>query len=270
MRSRLLPLAIVLFWAGSVVWLCLVVWSPAGSGMTPVDPREVYRTFFEWNNSVGMTLLENGLRRGQINIGGGSGDDTESGETERVLSLSGVIEEFDKNTFAYVAQLSWRGSAVFDEAMARKEGSISLRIPRSDLNATLDFGGSADAGGAGFKATVTMGSQELFTYDSANAAGDPSTALGMLAPAGLPLADLLAPGKMDFKVETRFGNARLGGQEMRSFLLILRGAGPDQEIRIYLSEAGEPLRIESDLGFEAISEILVPLDAYKEKGSPGT
>jgi hypothetical protein len=57
---------------------------------------------------------------------------------------------------------------------------------------------------------------------------------------------------------------------MRSFLLILRGAGPDQEIRIYLSEAGEPLRIESDLGFEAISEILVPLDAYKEKGSPGT
>jgi hypothetical protein len=59
----------------------------------------------------------------------------------------------------------------------------------------------------------------------------------------------------------------LGGREMRAFLLTLRSDKQAQEVRIYLSEAGEPLRIESDLGFEAVSEILVPLDAYQRRSS---
>jgi len=32
-----------------------------------------------------------------------------------------------------------------------------------------------------------------------------------------------------------------------------------------LSEVGEPLRIETDFGVEAVSEILVPLDAYLKR-----
>jgi hypothetical protein len=39
-------------------------------------------------------------------------------------------------------------------------------------------------------------------------------------------------------------------------------------VRAYLSEVGEPLKIESDLGFEAVSEILVPLDAYRRDVPP--
>ena len=52
---------------------------------------------------------------------------------------------------------------------------------------------------------------------------------------------------------------------MRAFLLRLRSPDHDLEIRVYLSEVGEPLKVETDLGFEAISEILVPLDAYRHR-----
>jgi hypothetical protein len=70
-----------------------------------------------------------------------------------------------------------------------------------------------------------------------------------------------------FTTDARVGNFNLGGREMRAFLLTLRSDKQAQEVRIYLSEAGEPLRIESDLGFEAVSEILVPLDAYQRRSS---
>lgn len=273
MRPRLLPLAIVLFWAGSVFWLGRVVWAPPGSGMARVDPREVYRAFFEWNNSVDMTLLENGLRRGQINIGGGSGPDDESGAPERVISLYVALESYDEPGAAYATNLSWRGSMTFDGEMNRKEGSATLRIPRNNLNASFEFSKPVGAGGGEkVKARVTLGEQELFAIDTtAGGPFDPGEALGMLGSLGaVPALEMIDPGNFKFVPEARFGSVRLGGQEMRSFLLTLRGDEPGQEVRIYLSEAGEPLRIESDLGFEAVSEILVPLEAYKRTPSSGS
>ena len=78
MLSRIIPPAIVLFWLGSVGWLSAVVWAPPGSRMSEVDPFEVYRVFFSWNDSANMTLLENGTRRGQVTVSGGSGNDPAS------------------------------------------------------------------------------------------------------------------------------------------------------------------------------------------------
>ena len=40
MLFRILPLGIVLFWLGSVGWLCAVVWAPPGSRMARVDPLD--------------------------------------------------------------------------------------------------------------------------------------------------------------------------------------------------------------------------------------
>ena len=60
MALRLFTVGVVLLWLGSVAWLCAVVWAPPGSRMARVDPREVYRVFFEWNDSTKMALLEDG------------------------------------------------------------------------------------------------------------------------------------------------------------------------------------------------------------------
>jgi len=64
-------------------------------------------------------------------------------------------------------------------------------------------------------------------------------------------------------VEARRGSFSFGGHSFRAYLLILRLEGREEAVRLYFSEAGEPLRVATDFGFEAVSEILVPLDAYR-------
>lgn len=266
MPLRLAAIAIALFWLGSVAWLCAVVWAPPGSRMAQVDPREVYRVFFDWNESTTMALLENGMRRGEIKISGGSGIDEASGVFERVLSLSGTTDHHDERSGAPTTHLSWRGNLTFSEAMEVRDGKISLRIPDRELDAHLSFDATGD-GAPTTKARVAMAGSELISFDSSTAPG-PTASLPLPALGNLFGIGPLDPSALKFTTEARMGNFNLAGREIRAFLLVLRGEEPGQELRAYLSEAGEPLRLETDFGFEAVSEILVPLDAYKRP--PGT
>ena len=52
---------------------------------------------------------------------------------------------------------------------------------------------------------------------------------------------------------------------MRAYLLSLRVPDQDMTLQIYFSEVGEPLKVETNLGLEAVSEILVPLEAYRKQ-----
>ena len=273
MSIRLFTIAIVLFWLGSVVWLCAVVWSPPGSRMTKIDPREVYAVFFAWNDSTKMTLLENGVRRGEVVIAGGSGIEAESGVFERVVSLSGQLESWDEPSAATLVELFWKGSLAFTETMESRGGEFSVRIPAKEVSVQIAYDGplpTADqnpAAKTAMRARVVMAGREVFAVG-------PETPLdpAMISPLIGSLANFgginpLDPAQLKFTTDARVGNFNLGGREMRAFLLTLRSDEQAQEVRIYLSEAGEPLRIESDLGFEAVSEILVPLDAYQRRSS---
>ena len=50
------------------------------------------------------------------------------------------------------------------------------------------------------------------------------------------------------------------------YQLAIRGKGsvsqPGTEVKLYLSETGEPLRIETEWGYEALAAVLVPIDLY--------
>jgi hypothetical protein len=279
MPVRLFSIAIILFWLGSVAWLCAVVWAPPGSRMAKIDPREVYAVFFAWNDSTKMTLLENGVRRGEVTIAGGSGAGAETGEFERFLSLSGQLDSFDERSGAPVVDLFWRGTLTFTETMESRGGEFSVRIPSKELSVQLAYDGPIPTGTAPVAATassppafpasmrarVVIGGREVLAVGP-DSPFDPAMASPLLGPlASMGGVNLLDPAKLDFTTGARMGNFNLGGREMRAFLLTLRSDEQDQEVRVYLSEAGEPLRIESDLGFEAVSEILVPLEAYQRR-----
>ncbi len=265
MPIRILIFLIVLFWMGTVGWLCAVVWAPPESRMSQIDPLEVYRVFFNWNDSANMTLLEYGIRRGQITVAGGSGEDAETGRILRVLSVSGSMEKFDELTSSSLVDLFWKGTAEFSELMAMQEGEFSVRIPKQELTAQLSVTGAA----AGYKAKVLMAGREILNFDSAaNEQSNSALATQLLATGGMgaiPGLGSFNPAAIKFETEARMGKFNFAGRDMRAFLLILRHPEQDQEIRVYLSEVGEPLKIETDLGFEAISEILVPLDAYRRE-----
>lgn len=281
MLSRLIPLAIVLFWLGSVGWLCAVVWAPPQSRMAQIDPFEVYRVFFSWNDSANMTLLENGTRRGQITVSGGSGDDPETGALARNLSFSGSLETYDPLSSSNLVDLFLKGTVAFSETMALQQTDFSVRIPGKELSAQFEYSETTRAG----KVRVMMGGREILSFDSttagpgeggggsplamlgAFAGGGSSGSLGALGGFGL---EALNPAAMKLETTARMGNFNFGGRDMRAFFITLRNAEHDQEVRVYLSEVGEPLKIESDLGFEAISEILVPLNAYRRDLPPKT
>jgi hypothetical protein len=278
MLSRIIPSAIVLFWLGSVGWLSAVVWAPPGSRMTEVDPFEVYRVFFSWNDSANMTLLENGTRRGQITVSGGSGNDPVTGDFTRNLSLSGSIETYDPLSASNLVDLFWKGTVEFSEPMALQETDFSVRIPGKELSAQLQYSEQDKSG----KVRVTMAGRELLSFDSATpgpgegGAGSPLATLGAMGGSlggngilgALGGLDALNPATMKLDITARRGNFNFGGRDMRAYFVTLRNPDHDQEVRVYLSEVGEPLKIESDLGFEAISEILVPLDAYRRDVPP--
>lgn len=274
MQLRLLSIAIVLFWMGSVAWLSAVVWAPAGSRMSGIDPREVYSVFFAWNESTTMTLLENGTRRGQVTVNAGSGEDDESGEFQRFFSVSGSFERYDERSASSLVELFLKGTFAFTETMDSRGGLMAARVPGRDLRAEIEFKPKAVGEMPMLRGKVEMGGREMFAFDSEveGAASNPSMILSMLgagAGGGLPLSGMgsLDPATMKFTVEAKVGRFHLAGREMRAYLLTFRGESEGGEVRVFLSEAGEPLRIETDLGFEAISEILVPLDAYKRKSS---
>lgn len=264
MTFRFFTLAVTLFWAGSVAWLCAVVWAPPGSRMSSVDPREVYRVFFEWNDSTDMTLLENGLRRGQVTIAGGSGEEEATGRFERVLSLSGSMESYEAGSAAPEVDLFWKGVFVFSEAMESRGGELTLRVPSRKLSAHFSFDGPTDGAKPAARAKVVVDGREILSLDPDSAAG--GLAESLLGSVGVvPGLEMRDPSSWSVSTDARMGSFNLGGREMRAFLLTLRGDDPSQSIRVYLSEAGEPLRLETDLGFEAVSEILVPLDAYERR-----
>jgi hypothetical protein len=187
------------------------------------------------------------VRRGQVTVSGGSGTDAESGEFERFFSVAGSSERFDERSGSPIVEFFWKGTFSFTEAMESRGGEFTARIPQRELNAHLAFEAPPSTGAKPvIRARVEMAGNELFSFDPEATPGlDPAAALSMMGPvAGLSGLGSLNPAD-----------------------LTLRGAEPDQTLRVYLSEAGEPLRIETDLGFEAVSEILVPLEAYQRQNS---
>lgn len=276
MLPRLLSIVVVLFWGASMAWLCAVVWAPPESRMARVDPREVYKVFFEWNESTNMTLLENGVRRGQITIAGGSGEDPDAGRFLNSLSVSGMLESLENTSDGGTPEIDlfWRGLLDFSEDLLLQTGDFSVRVPRQQLTAHFSMGRketpvgepAADREGSStgnfdYAARAMMRQQLIFDFDSKRGQGA-ALPLHMLSMQSLPGLPPIDPSAIRFETEARMGKFSFGGRDLRAYLLILTTAESGESVRIFLSEVGEPLRIETDYGFEAVSEMLVPLDAY--------
>lgn len=269
MLFRFVTVAIVGFWLASIGWLCAVVWAPAESRMAQVDPREVYEAFFDWNEQTTMTLLDNGSRRGEITVAGGSGEDRETGLFSNSISISGTVDTIDiKNDFPGV-DLSWRALAEFTRELDFISGNSSMRVPGLNMSAHISLEGDPLA----TKASVSMSEIPVFRFDSSKDSLDSSSlqSLPFLSTLGasLPFSSTLEDGEgnsiaPNFDVDARMGDFTFGGRNLRAYLLIV-GFSDEESIRIFLSEVGEPLRIETDFGFEAVSEILMPLEAYLKK-----
>lgn len=268
MWVRLFQIFTVLFWLASVGWLMAVVWAPMEKRMKPVEAREALNAFFQWNESTNMTLLENGARRGQVTMAGYSGFNEKEGRELNGISLSGLLESEAKIGVSGKVDLFWRGVLEFldTEEMPVHQGDFSVRIPNRQLSAHLAFAGEPKQ----IKVQAMLNKIPIFSYDSS--AGTklpdlPQAASTLLPLAGLPDPSSVKEEQIKPKVAALRGMYRLSGRELPVYLLKLEFDEFGQTIQIFLSEAGEPLRIETGFGYEAISEMLVPLEVYKQERS---
>jgi len=260
MLLRLVSAFIVLFWLSTVGWLCTVIFAPPESRMTEVDEREVYDVFFNWNEGTTMTLLENGIRRGELRLAGSSGPDPETGEVNKILSLSGSLEKYEERYQSSIGDSYWKGNLFFDEEFNLDAGDFSIRIPRNSMTALLSF----EQDPLKVSASAQVAGKEVFNFgDGENDSN--AIPLNMFPmDVGLGLGQL-DPSSIGWHSSARVGEYSFGGRDMRAYLLILRVPDQDMTLRIYFSEVGEPLKVETNLGLEAVSEILVPLEAYRKQ-----
>lgn len=241
---------IVVFWLFSMGWLTKTLLAPDHGGMTPVDPRRPLSAFFGWNDSTRLTLLQDGKKLGEISVLGASGE----GQLPS-LSVSGTLLG---NVAPAVLGTFVSFLVKFNEDYTPNGGALSLRIPSRDL----DVKASKSAPEAPLHAQVTMAGETIFAHDGASNESPLNPGiLGMFGqnPAAGMLLGSGVPSGWDWQVKAFQGRYRLAGRTLPVFLIIVSTDQQDAEVRIYLSKAGEPLEIGTDFGFQAISEVLVPI-----------
>lgn len=263
MLVRLLQIGIVILWLGATSWLVREVWFPAESRFAAVDSGEVVRRFFEWNESANLVLLESGRRIGLMTVNGYSGIDRSTGEFEEGLSIVGTLDPIAKGNRAPFSRAGLNGIVEFGPERKLKEAQFSMRLPVSGLSAHLAVNGVP----LQLKAHLKVGDAVLFQTEGPLSVepGSFSEPAPLELPENLPFGLSLQAGGirdriLDWKPEisARRGRTRLGGSDVPVYLLAL--TSPEHyELKVWLTEIGEPLRIESNWGLEAVAEVLAPV-----------
>lgn len=249
---RIFQIIIVVFWLASMAWLTKTMLTPDEAGMVEVDPRRPVQIFFNLNDTNRMVLLQNGQRMGEIELAGFSED--ENGDLagfSAALMLNGDVSPKIMGTFA-------RGLFRFTDTYQVDTSEFSFRMPSNNLRVQA----SAKHGDEIVKANVSLAGNTLFSYDGSELKDLPPGFESILENNSIA-TDLLEktgdPEQWKPKIEAFRGKHRFDGKRLPVYLIRLSMEQTDETVRIYISEAGEPLKIDTDLGFQAVSEILAPI-----------
>ncbi len=266
---RFLQIFIILFWIGTTSWLVWVIWTPYGSGFVEMDQKEAVDAFFKWNESDSFSILENGKRIGQATISGSYGEDAKNpGEIIRALSMTGSLYE-NTGTEASAGKVivSWRIAMAFDESdpAKLKTAQITIMLPAQQVKAVIDLLGDPPQ----IRARATLNELPVFQY-SGSSEGMPDLPESLTSGLASGVLKELANSADNFEPEisAKRGTAVFGGRELPVFLIEIKPPIDQTGIRIFLSQAGEPLKIDTDFGLEATSDVLVPLKTFKDSAVP--
>lgn len=274
-----MAVCVVLFWLVSTGWLLRSIWFEEESNFEPVATEEALGRFFRWNDQSTLVVLDNGVRIGQMIVSGFEGEDRRAGEFNRSLSTQGNLDEIKavkgQPSRENLAGSTWRLTADFDEEFELKEFATVLWIPRQTLDIRMELTSESRE----LAALVTMGEVEMLKVGELSDKGEsgrkrrsknggddeappalqmpPAAAAGWL-PGGAMLGDENA-WKPDIKASR--GSMEVAGGLQPVYLVEIAFGDQGPPIKLYLSEAGEPWRIDSGWGFEAVAEVLIPASA---------
>lgn len=259
MWSRFLQLFILVFWLGTVGLLIRKHTLPPEEGMTPVDLHEPMEAFFSSNSSTLLLVSEQGKRIGQATLSGSHRP--QDPLSLRDLSVTGSLESASDGSPKGRTGAFWRGHLSFSQDYEPKAGQLLIRLPGQDVSVIFSY--DVDQGGLG--TDVISGGQTLFrSRPGIEVAPDVATPWFPLVSAWTQgLKSSLADGSTPpvGQPSARRGIIVVGNQKLPAYLIRLP-LPADQWIKIYLSQAGEPLQAETSFGIDVSSE---PFAAPTEK-----
>ena len=254
MLVRILQIGIVGFWLVSTGWLIQTVWFPGGLGGDGIEAREALDRFFDWNDTNDLAIFENGGRIGLMTISGGSGVDPETGQFVRDFSTAGSIRSAGATRLEGMMGSSWRVTAEFDETYDLVRGQLIFRMPSEGLRLTLSIDGDPEM------LTVFVERNDLPIFQTSRPLGGGGETIPEIPEGVLPMG--FSPGDLEQwkpKFEATRTSIKIAERDLPVFLLQMKIAG-DTSVRLFLSDAGGPLRIETDWGYEAVVEAMVPVE----------
>ena len=253
---RIFQASIVCFWLATMVWLAKTILTPDEAGMIQVDPRRPVQTFFSWNDTAGMILLQNGVKLGEVQMVGYPADeDGDPAGFSIALILNGEVETPVMGTFV-------RGLFRVNPDFSLHSSDFLFRIPSSDFKVLA----SAKSDGNVTMADAFLGGNKIFSFNSQTSEAIDPGMMGMVK--NHPLAsELLSnagdPADWKWQIEAYRGMHKFSGKRLPVYLIKLSLQQAQQSVRFYFSDSGEPLKVETDLGYQAISEMLSPVEKYK-------
>jgi hypothetical protein len=248
--------------------------------MVQVGPEKVFEMFFAWTEGADLAILKDGRRVGQMSLSAqveqnSSPDDEKFGEVTREISIAGSLLSLSSqgNGEKQIRdeEIYWRGVMAIADGLNFPKGDFVVRMPNAGLSIQFGFDQPANT----IALTVRSGSENLINYHGNPAGLAELPDLGWLG-RFLPLDSLLGSKGLSEgmikawapEIDGRFGTAMIAGRRMLVYQLVLKskssGGKPRGETKLFLSETGEPLMIQTAWGYEALAEVLVPLEVYKD------
>jgi len=248
---RIFQVGTIVFWLGSIGWLAKTLWTPDQAELMEVDLRRPVNTFFSWNDNTSMLLLENGRKLGELQVAGFSEHKDDPAGFSLTVLLNGNVPPALMGTFA-------RFMVRFEPDLSLHHSDLMFRMPSNNLKVLASVNGQQQVASA----EISLNGAKLFSYDSAAPNSQLPSVENMIksAPGVNGMLDQFGnPSAWKWELVAYRGNHPFHGKKLPVYQLNLKIEPIDQTIRLYLSESGEPLKIETDMGFEAVSEMLAPI-----------
>ena len=240
-----------------------------------MDPEKVLGMFFSWTEGADLTILKDGQRIGQMSLSTQEKKMSSGDEGLREVSMAGSLGGMSVKHRAGAGgardkEFHWRGVMSVTDDMNFPKGDFVLNMPKIGMGAQFGFDNPAGT----ISVDVRSGDKEIIKYK-----GSPTGLkdlpelgwIGRLLPLDALLGGRMSEGMMKAwapELTGRYGSTMVAGRRMLVYQLAIRGKNsssgnqPRTEVKLYLSETGEPLRIETEWGYEALAAVLVPIDLY--------
>ncbi len=249
---RIFQVGTIVFWLGTIGWLAKTIWTPDKTELVEVDLRRPVSSFFAWNDTTSMVLLESGKKLGEIQVAGFS--ENKNGDPagfSLTVILNGEVPPTIMGTFA-------RCLFHFDRDLSLNHSDLIFRMPSNNLKILASVAGKQQV----TNAEVNLNGARIFSFNSATPTSQlPSVeSIFKASPeVNSVLGQMGDPSTWKWQLKAFRGNHHFHGKKLPIYLLKLNLEQFNQTIRLYLSESGEPLKLETDMGFEAVSEMLAPI-----------